>query len=190
MHPNKHAPSYARLILFALCAAALILIFNLLRPRTASGALEALNGDAGAQCRLEVRPRDPDAPHVCRKPDGGVLEADSPKPGPGGDARPAGDAETILASVSWYSSEESCHHPKDGKCLTASGRPAEEGATVACPRSIALGRWVRIQGHRYRCDDRTADSVQRKFGPTFDIFTGSREEALRLGRKRLEVTIE
>lgn len=190
MHPNNHAPSYARLILFALCAAALVILFNLSRPETASGSVEARHGHAGTQRRLAVLAWDAHACHVGGKPDGVLLEADRPQPGPGGDARPSGDAETILASVSRYSAEESCHHPKDGKCLTASGRPAEEGTTVACPRSVALGRWVRIQGHRYRCDDRTARWVEGKFGPTFDIFTGSREEALKFGRKKLKVTLE
>lgn len=82
--------------------------------------------------------------------------------------------ETVKATITWYSRKDSCHNPviKAGKklCLTAIGRDTVEGRTVACPRNIKLGTRIRIQGQEYICEDRTAEWVQRRNGPTFDIF--------------------
>ncbi len=82
--------------------------------------------------------------------------------------------KTIKATATWYSRKDSCHNPviKAGKklCLTAIGRDTVEGRTVACPRDIKLGTRIRINGTEYICEDRTAEWVQRRNGPTFDIF--------------------
>lgn len=106
------------------------------------------------------------------------------------DPKPKRAEKSFYASVTRYTKEESCFYPKDGGCLTASGRVAKAGSTVACPKSIPLGNYVVIDGHRYRCDDRTADWVQRRYGPTFDIFGGVHADAIRYGRRRLGVTVE
>lgn len=108
---------------------------------------------------------------------------------PSAGAKPERPSDRFLASVTMYSATESCSYPKDGGCLTASGRIAQEGVSAACPRSVPLGKYIVIGGKRYRCDDRTAEWVQRKHGPTFDIFGKTHAEAIRFGRKRLEVTI-
>lgn len=82
--------------------------------------------------------------------------------------------KTIKATATWYSRKDSCHNPviRGGKklCLTAIGRDTTEGRTVACPRNIKLGTRIRIDGTEYICEDRTAEWVQRRNGPTFDIF--------------------
>jgi len=98
-------------------------------------------------------------------------------------------AYTIEGSVSNYSRADSCNDKKGTACITASGEEVTAGRTVACPRAIPLFRRVVIQGHEYVCTDRTALWVERKFGPTFDIFVESHEEAVQFGRKKLEVTI-
>lgn len=72
-----------------------------------------------------------------------------------------------------YARKDSCHNPKDGKCLTAIGRDTKEGVTVACPRNIPLGTRLLIEGvGERRCEDRYAKYLDMKRGlPTIDIFT-------------------
>ena len=92
--------------------------------------------------------------------------------------------------VSRYTSRETCYHRP---CITASGRVAVAGVTVACPYSVPLGTWVVIDGVPYRCDDRTARWIQERRGDTFDIFAGygmaAYSEALRFGVHRSEVSV-
>jgi 3D (Asp-Asp-Asp) domain-containing protein len=94
-------------------------------------------------------------------------------------------------SVSKYSRLDSCHNRQGDKCLTAGGNDVKEGWTVACPRSIALGTVVNIEGIGERvCDDRTAQWVEDKFGGTFDVFTEDYDEAVQFGRKMRNVVIQ
>lgn len=100
------------------------------------------------------------------------------------------DLEGFDASISMYSRLDSCHNMKDGKCLTAGGKDVKEGWTVACPRSVALGTVVNIEGFGERtCDDRTAVWVEQKFGGTYDVFTEDYNQAKQYGRKTLKVRI-
>ena len=70
-----------------------------------------------------------------------------------------------------YSRADSCHYPKDGKCLTAIGKDTEEGRTIACPRNIALGTRLLIEEKEYVCEDRYATWLDGKRGlPTIDVF--------------------
>lgn len=83
--------------------------------------------------------------------------------------RDSGQNNRVTATITEYSRADSCHNVVNGKCLMASGKPVYEGA-VACPKNIPLGTKVRINGQIYTCEDRTADWVQKRNGPTFDIF--------------------
>lgn len=67
---------------------------------------------------------------------------------------------------------------------TASGRMPVVGVTVACPRSLPFGTrvWIEGMGER-RCDDRIGH------GADFDIFVGSKAEAIRWGRRSLKVVV-
>ena len=72
----------------------------------------------------------------------------------------------------------------------ASGKKVYVGA-VACPRSIKLGTKVEILGKTYVCEDRTAKWVEKKFGPTFDIYSDKpTKELLKFGRRKLNVNVE
>lgn len=96
----------------------------------------------------------------------------------------------IVASVTHYTKESSCHYPKNGGCLTASGKYATANITVACPRKYKFGTKIKIDGKTYECQDRTADWVQKKFGDTFDIFSDETlKQAFKFGRKKLNVEI-
>lgn len=82
---------------------------------------------------------------------------------------------TLKALITHYGRADSCHNPKTvyGKtlCLTAIGQDTQEGVTVACPRDIALGTKVEINGRTYVCQDRYAKYLDAKRGvPTFDVF--------------------
>lgn len=52
-------------------------------------------------------------------------------------------------------------------CLMSNGIRATPGY-AACPRSISLGTWIRIDGVIFICGDRTAT----RFDGRFDLFTG------------------
>jgi len=95
----------------------------------------------------------------------------------------------VKGSVSMYSRKDSCHNPKDGKCLTAIGRDTKEGQTIACPRSLKLGTKVQINGHVYTCEDRYANFVQQRHGDTYDIFVEDQPTAIKFGRQTLTVAI-
>jgi 3D (Asp-Asp-Asp) domain-containing protein len=87
--------------------------------------------------------------------------------------------KTIIATVTAYDAQS---FPG----LTASGHVGHIGSSVACPRSIRIGSHIQLGSiGRFVCDDRTA----LRFDGRFDLFLGTRKEALAFGKKTLEVTI-
>lgn len=73
---------------------------------------------------------------------------------------------------------------------TAMGTWPVEGRTIAGPRNIPLGTWVRVtvegKAYRFRVEDRTA----RKWdGKRWDVFLKSHEAARKWGLKRGSVEI-
>jgi 3D (Asp-Asp-Asp) domain-containing protein len=81
------------------------------------------------------------------------------------------------------------HYCGCGKCgtgngVTASGRKAQIGRTIAVHKSVApIGAHILINGREYIVDDRGV-------GPgTVDIFVGSHSEAKRLGTYKAEIFI-
>lgn len=100
--------------------------------------------------------------------------------------------EKINNYTAWttkYSRADSCHNRKGDKCLTAIGQDTQEGITVACPRHLKLGLKVRILGHTYTCHDRYAQWVQNRQGDTYDIFTEDYNEAIKFGKRKLNIEI-
>lgn len=102
------------------------------------------------------------------------------------DGEKAPKMQSRAVEVSFYSAIDSCH--TGSTCLMANGAKAHIGA-VACPRSIPLGTLVRLGGHQYSCEDRTARWVDGRF----DIFMGYGEaaykQALENGIQFLTLTI-
>lgn len=75
-------------------------------------------------------------------------------------------------------------HPDYGK--TASGTYVKEGRTVACPKSMPFGTVVEIEGFGKRvCEDRGGAITNGKL----DIYMESLDEALKFGRRDLEVKV-
>jgi 3D (Asp-Asp-Asp) domain-containing protein len=77
-----------------------------------------------------------------------------------------------------------CARCGTGNGVTASGRTAQVGRTIAMHKSVApLGAHIMINGHEYVVDDRGV-------GPgTVDIFVSSHSEAKKLGTYKAEIFI-
>jgi 3D (Asp-Asp-Asp) domain-containing protein len=70
--------------------------------------------------------------------------------------------------------------------ITTSGKRVQPHLTVACPPSIPLGTWIKIQGiGRRRCDDR-GGSIK---GHKFDLYVVSYDDAIQFGRQKRTVWI-
>lgn len=70
--------------------------------------------------------------------------------------------------------------------VTASGTQTTEGRTIACPPEWAFGTVLEIEGLGQRvCEDRGA-AIQ---GARIDVFMESREDALRWGRRDVQVEV-
>ena len=92
----------------------------------------------------------------------------------------AKEAKTLSAVFTAYSKGDG-FTPSD---VMASGKKVYEGA-IACPRSIALGTIIEVQGKKYTCEDRMA----LKNDGNFDIYMETRAEALSFGRVTLDYLI-
>ena len=88
------------------------------------------------------------------------------------------------AIITAYCACTICCGPK-ATGLAANGRPPVQGITVAGPRSLALGTRVRIDGHTYVVNDRTA----RRYDGRFDIYFKSHDAARRFGIRTNQVEI-
>lgn len=73
-----------------------------------------------------------------------------------------------------------------GHGITASGRPVEAQVTAACPRELPFGTRVEIEGVGERtCTDRGG----RIKGNRIDVYIPEISDALKFGKRELEVTI-
>lgn len=75
----------------------------------------------------------------------------------------------------------------DWYAITASGEPAIEGRTIACPKSIPFGTPVFIPMFEnvFYCTDRGSAITEGKL----DIYMENLEQALQFGRRDLEVFV-
>ena len=85
-----------------------------------------------------------------------------------------------MFSVSAYNATVEQCGKSDG--ITAMGARCTEGRTVAC-NDLPLGTLIRIGSNVYRVEDRMASSG------CIDIYMDSYEDAMRFGRKTMEVEI-
>jgi 3D (Asp-Asp-Asp) domain-containing protein len=89
---------------------------------------------------------------------------------------------------------------EDERCINAAGNHPIVGKSIACPRRFRLGsrvfalgawKWTSVlesfgEGGKRTCDDRT----NIKYDGRYDLFLPSRQEALKWGKKELEIIIE
>jgi len=92
-----------------------------------------------------------------------------------------------IMTISHYSEKDSCHYPKDGGCLTASGKIAETG--MVATNLYPFGTKLLIDGKEYTVEDR----ISAKYKNRIDIWVGYGEEshqlALKLGIKHLPIQV-
>jgi 3D (Asp-Asp-Asp) domain-containing protein len=92
-------------------------------------------------------------------------------------------ATNMVATVTAYTSSED--ETDSTPFENASGtRPAR--GSVACPRTLAFGTQVVIDGKTYTCDDR----MHSKYADRFDVWVESKAEAFEWGRRELAVVIK
>lgn len=95
----------------------------------------------------------------------------------------AEEVQAVQATVTAYTSSED--ETDSTPFENASGtRPAR--GSVACPRELAFGTQVVIDGKTYRCDDR----MHSKYADRYDIWVESKAEAFEWGRRTLAVVIK
>lgn len=89
----------------------------------------------------------------------------------------------VQATVTAYTSSED--ETDSTPFENASGtRPAR--GSVACPRALAFGTQVVIEGKTYTCDDR----MHGKYADRYDIWVESKAEAFEWGRRTLAIVIK
>lgn len=92
----------------------------------------------------------------------------------------------VTAYVTHYTKESSCHYPKNGGCLTASGNFATAGITAACPRKYKFGTKIKVDGKMYECQDR----LSKKYDSRFDIFADETlKQAFKWGKQLKQIEI-
>lgn len=89
----------------------------------------------------------------------------------------------VPATVTAYSS--SVDETDDTPFITANGEHVGHG-TLACPTKYPFGTKIKIEGRVYTCKDRM--NARYRNIEHFDVWQGSKEEALNFGKK--EVTVE
>lgn len=75
-------------------------------------------------------------------------------------------ARTITAMVTGYNTVP--EQTDDTPCIAAAGDICGRRDVVACPRSIPLRTWVRIEGVRYQCMDRLHPRYDHRFDISCD----------------------
>lgn len=99
-------------------------------------------------------------------------------------------AQVVTYEVTAYTAgtESTGKSPEDaGYGITASGEKVREGHTLACPQSLPFGTVVAIEGVGDRvCTDRGGAITEGRL----DVYMPTLDDAIKFGRKTLEVTIK
>ena len=69
---------------------------------------------------------------------------------------------------------------------TASGVMPKVGRTVAAPKSVPFGSWVRLPGMGWR---RVEDRLGRKYPKRWDVFMADHRTAKQFGKQQLTITV-
>ncbi len=98
----------------------------------------------------------------------------------------AGCATASAATVTAYCPCAICCGVMGGTGLTASGKQARQGVTVAASRSIPMGTRLRIEGVGVRV---VQDRLAPRYDDRVDVFFTRHEDAVRFGKKALAVRV-
>ena len=98
----------------------------------------------------------------------------------------AGCATASAATVTAYCPCAICCGVMGGTGITASGKPARQGVTVAASRKIPMGTRLRIEGVGVRV---VQDRLATRYDDRVDVFFARHEDAVRFGKKTLAVRV-
>jgi hypothetical protein len=99
-------------------------------------------------------------------------------------SEPKEEGTTIYAWITGYNSVR--EQTDDTPCLASNGNICGRKQVVACPRSIPLGTWIKIDGKAYECMDRLAT----KYDDRFDLFFDKDiQGAINYGKQYKEIII-
>ena len=98
----------------------------------------------------------------------------------------AGCATASAATVTAYCACTKCCGGMGGTGITASGKPARQGVTVAASRKIPMGTRLRIEGVGVRV---VQDRLAPRYDDRVDVFFARHEDAVRFGKKTLAVRV-
>ena len=98
----------------------------------------------------------------------------------------AGCATASAATVTAYCACTKCCGVMGGTGITASGKQARQGVTVAASRKIPMGTRLRIEDVGVRV---VQDRLAPRYDDRVDVFFNSHEAAQRFGKKTLKVTV-
>lgn len=98
----------------------------------------------------------------------------------------AGCATASAATVTAYCPCAICCGVMGGTGITASGKQARQGVTVAASRSIPMGTRLRIEGVGVRV---VQDRLAPRYDDRVDVFFTRHEDAVRFGKKTLAVRV-
>ena len=90
------------------------------------------------------------------------------------------------ATVTAYCACTKCCGVMGGTGITASGKQAVQGITVAASRSIPLGTRVHIEGVGVRV---VQDRLATRYDDRVDVFFAKHADAVKFGKKTLNVRI-
>ena len=98
----------------------------------------------------------------------------------------AGCATASAATVTAYCACTKCCGVMGGTGITASGKQARQGVTVAASRKIPMGTRLRIEGVGVRV---VQDRLAPRYDDRVDVFFTRHEDAVRFGKKALAVRV-
>ena len=90
--------------------------------------------------------------------------------------------KVITAEISAYTADIA---ETDDRPLEMANQATVHDGAIACPRNIALGTLVEINGSFYNCEDR----MNARYKNNFDIFMWDKQEAIKFGRQVAVVKI-
>lgn len=96
------------------------------------------------------------------------------------------NASAATVTVTAYCPCAVCCGVTGGTGLTASGKAARQGVTVAASRKVPMGARVHIDGIGWRV---VQDRLAARFDGRVDVFFNTHAAAQKFGKRKLKVTV-
>ena len=89
----------------------------------------------------------------------------------------------VTFNLTFYDACYSCTQNSSNPGVTASGKYAKQGITVAAPKDISFGTNIKIGNNTFEVQDRGEAIVNNNGMIHIDVYVNTHEQALKLGRK-------